>query len=483
MLFSSPVFLYLFLPITLVVYYLSPQKVKNTSLLIASLIFYAWGGVSLLALLLSSTILNYLIGILIHKFPQKMHKKIALSGGIIINLGLLIYFKYAMFISTNINHLLTSLNASLIDIKDIVLPIGISFFTFQALSYLVDVYRGTTKVQNNIIKLSLFISLFPQLIAGPIVRYHDISQQLDNRDHKVSLFASGIRRFILGLGRKVLIANPMAFVADAAFNSQNADLSISMAWLGIFAYALQIYYDFAGYSDMAIGLARMFGFNLLENFNSPYVAKSIKDFWRRWHISLSSWFRDYLYIPLGGNKKSNKRTYFNLFLVFFITGLWHGAAWNFVIWGLIHGFFLIIERIGFEKTLKKLPAFVQHIYTIGIVLIAWVFFRAENSDHAVNYIRTMIGLNNSNWGFLQITEYTGIQFITVSILAILGAINMFQHVRQKNNNYMNNNDNNSATFIYHAIEISKIVFIISVLFLSTLYLITGSYNPFIYFRF
>ena len=476
-------FLYLFLPITLAIYYLSPKKVKNTSLLIASLIFYAWGGVSLIALLLSSTIINYYIGILIDKFSTKKHKKAALSIGIFINLGLLIYFKYAMFISTNINQILNSFKAPLIDIKEIILPIGISFFTFQALSYLVDVYRGTTKVQYNFIKLSLFISLFPQLIAGPIVRYHDISLQLDNREHKVTLFASGIRRFILGLGRKVLIANPLAYVADAAFNTHNVDLSIAMAWLGIFAYALQIYYDFAGYSDMAIGLARMFGFDLLENFNSPYVAKSIKDFWRRWHISLSSWFRDYLYIPLGGNKKSNQRTYINLFLVFFITGLWHGAAWNFVIWGLIHGFFLIIERVGFEKILKKFPTIFQHAYTLSVVLIAWVFFRAENSDHAVNYIRTMMGLNTHYLGFLKITEFTGLHFITVSIVAVMGAINIFQLAKDKTSDFLNTQSGLNFSIMNNLLEIGKIVFIITILFFSTLYLITGSYNPFIYFRF
>ncbi|NCA80692.1 MAG: MBOAT family protein, partial [Sphingobacteriia bacterium] len=363
MLFSSPLFLYLFLPITLACYYVSPGKLKNTVLLIASLIFYAWGGVSLLALLLSSTIVNYLFGLLIDIVKNHKNKRNVLAFGISINLGLLMYFKYANFITLNINYILDTFKTGNLNFHDIALPIGISFFTFQALSYLVDVYRGTTKVQRNFVKLALFISLFPQLIAGPIVRYHDISLQLNKREHRFDIFASGIRRFILGLARKVLIANPMAYIADTAFDMQNPDLSISMAWLGIFAYAIQIYYDFAGYSDMAIGLARMFGFELLENFNSPYIAKSIKEFWKRWHISLSSWFRDYLYIPLGGNRKSNSRTYLNLIIVFFITGLWHGAAWNFVIWGLIHGLFLIIERLGFDKILKKLPNIIQHAYT------------------------------------------------------------------------------------------------------------------------
>ncbi len=483
MLFSSPLFIYLFLPITLVCYYLSPRSLKNAVLLMASLIFYAWGGVSLLALLLSSTIINYILGLLIEKVKVRKQQRIVLTSGIILNLGLLVYFKYANFITFNINHLLDVFKTGNIELQKIALPIGISFFTFQALSYLVDVYRGTTSVQRNFVKLSLFITLFPQLIAGPIVRYHDISLQLNKRTHRIDLFASGIRRFILGLARKVLIANPMAFVADQAFNTQNVDLSISMAWLGIFAYAIQIYYDFAGYSDMAIGLARMFGFELLENFNSPYVAKSIKEFWRRWHISLSSWFRDYLYIPLGGSRKSLKRTYINLLIVFFITGLWHGAAWNFVIWGLIHGFFIIIERIGFDKILTKLPRIIQHAYTLIIVLLAWVFFRAENSDHAINYIRTMMGLNNPYFAFHQLSEFVGIHFVIISIIAILGSLNVFQNGIQKTNSYIQECQKIDAKIIYHSIEILKIIFVVSLLFLSTLYLITGSYNPFIYFRF
>ncbi|MDD2345886.1 MAG: MBOAT family protein [Bacteroidales bacterium] len=483
MLFSSPLFLYLFLPITLACYYVSPGKLKNTVLLIASLVFYAWGGVSLLALLLSSTLVNYFFGLLIDRVKNHKHKRNVLALGVSINLGLLMYFKYANFITLNINYILDIFKSGNINFHDIALPIGISFFTFQALSYLVDVYRGTTKVQRNFVKLALFISLFPQLIAGPIVRYHDISLQLNKREHRFDIFASGIRRFILGLARKVLIANPMAYIADTAFDMQNPDLSISMAWLGIFAYAIQIYYDFAGYSDMAIGLARMFGFELLENFNSPYIAKSIKEFWKRWHISLSSWFRDYLYIPLGGNRKSNSRTYLNLIIVFFITGLWHGAAWNFVIWGLIHGLFLIIERLGFDKILKKLPNIIQHAYTLIIVLLAWVFFRAENSDHAVNFIRTMVGLNNPDFAFFQLSEFIGIQFYIVSLVAILGSFNVFQCILSKINLYLQTASKFSGNISYHIFEISKIIFIVSMLFLSTLYLITGSYNPFIYFRF
>lgn len=483
MLFSSPIFLYLFLPITLLLYYISPKSFKNGILLICSLFFYAWGGVSLLALLGTSITINYLVGLLIHYSNTDRLKKISLALGITINIGLLMYFKYANFIIFNFNDLLSVFNTQQFDFNKVTLPIGISFFTFHATSYLVDIYRGTKEVQKNYFKLALFITFFPQLIAGPIVRYHDISNQLDKRNSNYDRFASGVRRFVLGLTRKVLIANPMAFIADQAFNTPHSDLSISMAWIGIIAYSFQIYYDFAGYSDMAIGLARMFGFELLENFNSPYISKNIKEFWRRWHISLSNWFRDYLYIPLGGNRHSNFRTYLNLFIVFFVTGLWHGAAWNFVIWGFIHGFFLIIERAGFERILNKTPKLIQHGYTLFVVLIAWIFFRAENATEAINYIKTMFGFGNPYFAFHQISEYFTIDYILILIVAILGSVEVFSNALSTWNRIITHNSSKISWLAIHSYQICALLFVCSMLLLCTLYLTTNSYNPFIYFRF
>ncbi len=483
MLFSSPIFIYIFLPIILLCYYISPKFLKNGILLIGSLLFYAWGGVSLLALLLISIILNYAFGILIDKSKTKKLKNISISAGIIINIGLLMYFKYANFILFNANEILSVFNSSKIDFPKVILPIGISFFTFQAASYLVDVYRSTTKAQYNIFKLALFISFFPQLIAGPIVRYQDIADQLDRRSSTIEKFASGIRRFILGLARKVLIANSMALIADQAFNTNHSDLTISMAWLGIIAYSFQIYYDFAGYSDMAIGLARMFGFELLENFNSPYIARSIKDFWRRWHISLSTWFRDYLYIPLGGNRINSSRTYINLMVVFFLTGLWHGAAWNFVIWGFIHGFFLIIERAGFDKFLSKIPKLFQHTYTLFVVIIAWVFFRANNSSEAISYIKTMFGFGNPYFAFHQAFEFFTIDFYIILLVAVLGSIEFFKLLMQKYSSYFTSSKYSIKLVLLNVYQITTIFAILSLLLLCTLYLTTNSYNPFIYFRF
>lgn len=483
MLFSSPIFLYIFLPIILLCYYISPKFIKNYILLIGSLLFYAWGGVSLLALLLISIFINFVFGILIDKSKTKKLKKIAITAGVVINIGLIMYFKYANFIVFNLNEFLSLINSHQLTLPNVILPIGISFFTFQAASYLIDVYRGTTKAQYDFFKLALFISFFPQLIAGPIVRYQDIADQLDYRESNVGKFSSGIRRFILGLARKVLIANPMALIADQVFSTSNADLTISMAWLGIIAYSFQIYYDFAGYSDMAIGLARMFGFELLENFNSPYIARSIKDFWRRWHISLSTWFRDYLYIPLGGNRIGKSRTYVNLLVVFFLTGLWHGAAWNFVVWGFIHGFFLIIERAGFEKILLKIPKIFQHIYTLFVVLIAWVFFRANNGIEAINYIKTMFGFGNPYFAFHQVFEFLTTDFYIILLVAFLGSIEFFKAILEKYTHYITSCKNSIAIALLNIYQIFALIFIIGMLLLCTLYLTTNSYNPFIYFRF
>jgi len=479
MLFSSPIFLYLFLPLTLLLTYLSPKKIQNYTLLAASLIFYGWGGASFLMLLLTSVSINYFSGLLVHYSKNSHQRKIFLSIGVLLNILLLVYFKYTNFIVFNLNNFgITSLS-----IAKIILPIGISFFTFQAMSYLIDVYRDNSHVQKNFAKLTLYVSLFPQLIAGPIVRYKDVADQIDYRSLKIDKFSSGIRRFVLGLMRKVLIANPMALIADQAFNTSTDSLSFYFAWLGIIAYSIQIYYDFAGYSDMAIGLGRMFGFEFLENFNFPYIAKSIKDFWHRWHISLSTWFRDYLYIPLGGSRLGHFRTYLNLIIVFFLTGLWHGAAWNFVVWGLIHGFFLIIERLGFDKILKKLPLIIQHFYTLFVVIFAWVFFRANDYYHAIDYIKVMFGINNCDLQFYTIFEFINYDTVVILCIAIIGATPLFQIVNRAWNNFNNNYNGLISNVSYHSYQVLSILIVVFGLLLTTVYLITNSYNPFIYFRF
>ena len=353
MIFASSLFLFLFLPLTLTGYFLirpNQPYLRNLFLLLMSLIFYAWGEPVYVFLMIGSIIMNYTTGVLLHlqrqKSPRIFTEKRILYICIVGNLGLLFYFKYANFFINNLNGILQNLSIPTISYSEIPLPIGICFFTFQAMSYVIDVYRKETDVQFNPINCALYVSLFPQLIAGPIVRYHDVAQQIVSRTVARSQFSSGIQRFIFGLAKKTMLANPLGEVADKIFAVPVHEVTTSMAWLGIICYTLQVYFDFSGYSDMAIGLGRLFGFEFLENFNYPYIAESMRDFWRRWHISLSTWFRDYLYIPLGGNRGSSLRTYLNLWTVFLLCGLWHGASWNFIIWGALHGASLVIERIG-----------------------------------------------------------------------------------------------------------------------------------------
>ncbi len=344
-------------------------------------------------------------------------------------------------------------------------------------------YRNNAPVQRNFVKLALYISFFPQLLAGPIVRYKDVADQIESRITTLDSFASGIKRFVLGLARKALIADPMALVADQAFSISPDQLTTPMAWLGIIAYTLQIYFDFAGYSDMAIGLARMFGFEFRENFNFPYISRSIQEFWQRWHISLSTWFRDYLYIPLGGNRYSPVRTYVNLLLVFFVCGFWHGAAWNFLIWGMIHGFFIIIERLGFEHVLNKLPRPLSHAYALAVVMIAWVFFRADDWPHAVAYLKAMSGLNASDFQFFQVLEFVDAEFIAIAVIALLGATPVFTKALSLWQLQIKSTSRFVRAWAGHSYYISSFVFVVFCLLFSSMYLITNSYNPFIYFRF
>ena len=396
MLFSSMIFLWFFLPLVFCSYYLIDKRFKNILLLISSIIFYAWGGVSYSLIMLSSIIINYIFALLIDKAIEDnnlKNKKIYLALCIIINLSILGYFKYTNFIISIINSLSQN---KIIELTNIVLPIGISFYTFQALSYVIDVYRGHNKAQKNIFNLALYISFFPQLIAGPIVKYHDIENQILNRNESLENIFYGIKRFIYGLSKKVILANMFALSCDEILKQPTDELGTALVWCASVLYTLQIYYDFSGYSDMAIGLGRMFGFNFLENFNYPYISKSIKEFWRRWHISLSTWFKEYLYIPLGGNRKRKLFTYINLLIVFFATGLWHGASYNFILWGLFHGFFLVIERIFLGKLLEKNKLkFINHIYVIFVFVIEWVLFRADDLKHAFELYKLMFSYKES----------------------------------------------------------------------------------------
>lgn len=483
MLFSSLTFLFLFLPAVFLLYRVLPASARNAFLLTASLVFYAWGSVSHLLLLLISIGVNYGFGLGIGQGNTPAKRKRFLVAGLVFNLLLLGTLKYAGFFAENLNTLLALVGIPEVGPPKIKLPIGISFFTFQALSYLVDVYRGETPVQKRLHDLALYIALFPQLIAGPIVRYKDVAEQLAHRTADWKLLSSGIERFILGLAKKVLLANQFGAVADLAFGLAPEELSAPFAWVGVVAYSFQIYFDFAGYSDMAIGLGRMFGFRFLENFNFPYLATSIQDFWRRWHISLSSWFRDYLYIPLGGNRKGASRTYFNLVVVFFLTGFWHGSSWNFVLWGLFHGFFLILERWGLSKVLNRLWKPLTNIYVFAIASMAWVLFRADDFAHAWGYYQALFSGRSIAQNIQYTQTFLNNEFLLVTTIGLLGAFGFFPWVFRWGKKLLgqpNGQPFQATRHLYHGFTI---LFLMGFLYLSSLYLVSQSYNPFIYFRF
>jgi alginate O-acetyltransferase complex protein AlgI len=417
----------------------------------------------------------------IGKFINTSHARLFVWFGVLLNLGVLFSFKYVGFLVQNINLLLPA-DTEPISIS-VHLPIGISFFTFQALTYILDVYRGIVPAQRNLVNIALYISLFPQLIAGPIVRYHDINSQITNRENSLVNLQEGISRFIVGLGKKILIANPMGEIADLIMNIPGDQLSASVAWLGISCYTLQIYFDFSGYSDMAIGLGRMFGFKFLENFRYPYVSRSVQEFWTRWHISLSNWFKDYLYIPLGGNRISPVRTYINLCLVFFLCGLWHGASWNFVFWGMIHGAFLVFERMGLGKFLQRIWIPLRHSYLIFIVMVGWVFFKLDTVPKAFEYLGLMMGVLASNTdrysvAFFMDTEKTFIFFVGVVLcLPVLDCLKVYWGKFQPR---IMGNPSKSCILARTGMEVIALALILA---LSIIYLSAGTYNPFIYSRF
>ncbi|MBK7030439.1 MAG: MBOAT family protein [Bacteroidales bacterium] len=482
MLFSSPVFLFLFLPLVLSFYFVLWRKFRNYYLLLASLIFFAWGGVSYTALLLISITFNYLIGLGVGKDPGSLKSRRYLALGVMLNVTFLAIFKYADFVVGNLNLLSGILDFKPFGDPGIILPIGISFYTFHAMSYIIDVYRGVAKVQKNPFHLGLYITFFPQLIAGPILRYHDIAPQITGRQVTLDGFTYGIRRFIIGLGKKVLIANHMGLIADTAFGTPVEQLSGPLAWLGLITYALQIYFDFSGYSDMAIGLGKMFGFTFMENFNYPYISRSIKEFWRRWHISLSTWFRDYLYVPLGGNRKGNGRTYFNLYFVFFVTGLWHGASWSFVLWGFMHGTFLILERLLSGKFPDKLWRPLQHLYTLFVALMAWVLFRAEDIGYAWDYYAALFGQSNASLNIYTFSKIMNAEFILFFVIGLLSASGLLVWLNKKIDLQVSRLEERSL-LIAESYRIAQVLFFTAILAICSMYLITTTYNPFIYYRF
>lgn len=471
MVFSSLVFLCIFLPVVLILHLIiRNQNVRNGLLLAASLIFYAYGEPVYIFLLLGSTLCNYLLARLLSRW----HRRIILIGAVILNISLLCVFKYADFLLTSINTV-TGLSLPLPEIS---LPIGISFFTFQALSYVLDVYNGNVKIQKNYGKLLLYISFFPQLIAGPIVRYRDISQEIESRTVDLRQTAFGLRRFIVGLGKKVLIANTMGVTADVVFNHGAENINILAAWIGAVAYLMQIYYDFSGYSDMAIGLGKMFGFHFKENFNYPYSSTTIQEFWHRWHISLSSWMRDYVYIPLGGNRKGKVRTVLNRWIVFLLTGLWHGANWTFVLWGFFHGFFLFIEEI--IPQIQKIPKIFLRLYTMLVVVIGFVLFRADTISEAALFIAKMF----SGFDFSSVSVSFAMQSLTPHFILMLVAACFGCGAISKLSKWIGSLETKKIlTMTERCVQVVTFLLAWLLLVWCMIRLVGGNYNPFIYFRF
>lgn len=466
MLFSGTVFLLLFLPLLLLIYFICPNRylsARNTVLIVFSLVFYSFGGIKYTALLLLSVLLNFLGAIGISTSGRHSIRRTVMILTVTANLALLGYYKYAAFAVSIANSLGGSFT-----VPEIVLPLGISFYTFQGMSYLLDVYTGKSRVQKNPFLILLYIILFPQLVAGPIVNYSDIADELSEREHNLTGFSEGVTRFMLGFGKKMILSGAMGEVADEVFRIPLAELPASAAWVGAFAYLFQIYFDFSGYSDMAIGLGRIFGFRFPENFNYPYIADSVTDFWRRWHITLSRWFRDYVYIPLGGNRCSVPRQIRNLLVVWFLTGLWHGANWTFIVWGLYYAAFLLLEKFVLKNILPKVPKFLRHAGTLLIVLCGWVFFRAESMTAAVSYISSMFGLGHAVSAGQA--EYYLRQYWIEWLLCAVASVPLVPWLKERFS---------ERTWAYTAGKVCTwLIFLY-----SYIKLVTGSFNPFIYFHF
>lgn len=458
MVFSSVLFLFYFLPAVILLYFLVPRKAKNFILFAVSLFFYGWGEPVYISIMLFSTFFDYYNGLMIEKYDHDEKKRrFFLILSVVGNLLILGFFKYTDMVMGTFNNIF----GMEVPLLNIALPIGISFYTFQTMSYSIDVYRREAKAQRNVIDFGCYVTMFPQLIAGPIVRYQSIAEELNDRKETFDGFYEGICKFVCGLSKKVLLANNIGFLWDTIKGLPQSEMSAALSWLGITAFAFQIYFDFSGYSDMAIGLGKMFGFSFPENFNYPYISKSITEFWRRWHISLGTWFREYLYIPLGGNRVSIPKHIINLIIVWFLTGLWHGASYNFIVWGLYYGILLIIEKFVLKKWLEKMPNFISHIYTLFFVLIGWVFFAFDSLSECVNYLKTMFGIDTVliNQTFL----YNMLSYLPMIIILIIACMPIIKKL--KINKYV-------------MMAVCLVGFTLCVA-----YIVNSSYNPFLYFRF
>lgn len=475
MVFSSLTFLYIFLPIVLIIYYIVPKKCRNLFILISGLFFYAWGEPIYVVIMIASTLIDYFAGLVIYKAgDRKTPRRLALIVSVVMNLSLLGFFKYSGFIVENINNIFGTSYGE----PTSLLPIGISFFTFQSMSYTIDLYRGNINVQKNPITFAAFVTLFPQIVAGPIVRYEDIATELDDRIVDIDTIWNGVLQFAAGLGKKVLIANNIGVVWDNIKAMELSELPTATAWLGIGAFTLQIYFDFSGYSDMAIGIGKMLGFHFPKNFDYPYMSRSISEFWRRWHMTLSAWFKSYVYFPLGGSRKGLKRTIFNLAIVWLLTGIWHGASWNFILWGVLYGVLIIFEKL--VKTflqnknrlyiLDKIPSLIKRLYTIMLVMLGWVLFDTSTVSEAFSYMGRMFNLSN---GFYDsYTIYVLINFGVLFVIAVIGSTNIPKRAIDAIGKKL------PAVKNY-----GGVIFMAAVLLLSTAYLVDAGYNPFLYFNF
>ena len=473
MVFSSLNFIFLFLPLVIGLYYLSPRPLKNLILFLASLVFYAWGEPVYIVLMLFSSVVDYTHGLLVEKLinqGKRNRAKLVVASSMVINLALLGFFKYGDFVVNNINALFHTSIPPL----NLPLPIGISFYTFQTMSYTIDVYRGDAKAQRNPISFGAYVTLFPQLVAGPIVRFSTVAEQLDHRRENFPQFALGVRRFVLGLGKKVLLANGIGAVWTELSGMQTGELSVLSAWIGALAYTFQIYFDFSVYSDMAIGLGQMFGFTFLENFNYPYTSRSITEFWRRWHISLGTWFKEYLYIPLGGNRKGLPRQLINISIVWLCTGIWHGASWNFVVWGVYYGILLICEKLFLLKVLERLPRVFGHIYTLFFVVISWVIFAFDSLGKGWEYIQVMFGFG----GVPAVDDRALYLLLTHAILLVILILACTPLPAKIGRTLLKVWQD--KTLLPILVENACLVFLF---LLSTAYLVGGTYNPFLYFKF
>lgn len=473
MIFSSLLFLFRFLPAVLVLYYLAPRPLRNLVLLLCSLVFYAWGEPVYIILMIVSILVSYTGGILVDRFKtqgKRRAARAALLGSSVVSLSLLGFFKYADFLIGTVD----SLTGAGINLLKIALPIGISFYTFQTMSYTIDVYRGEAKVQKNLISFGAYVTMFPQLIAGPIVQYKTIDRQLRTRKETAGQFAYGIHRFMIGLGKKVLLANNAGALWDTVSSMEHTQIPVVMSWMGLAAYTFQLYFDFSAYSDMAIGLGHMFGFRFLENFNYPYISKSITEFWRRWHISLSTWFRDYVYIPLGGNRVGVWKHIRNILVVWMLTGIWHGASWNFVLWGIYYGILLLIEKFVLGKYLKKLPGVFQHIYCMFFVMLGWNLFVFDDMSAGISFARALFGTYGAGFCSRE-TLYLLYNNAVLMVLLILGSTQL----PARAGNWICAKLRGKETIL----TIVKNVFYVGIFLLSVAWLVDASYNPFLYFRF